>query len=113
MEGYKKNAFVFKNIGTLLKRVAVVPKMLKDPSVSVYKKAIVIGGLFYILSPIDIIADPILGFGFIDDAVIVVYLISKIQEELDKYISKSTNKDKVDIEQEKIIEHVDYKIDDE
>jgi len=113
LEGYKKNIFFFKSIGTLLKRIVVVPKMLKDPSVRTHKKFIVIGGLIYILSPIDIIADPILGFGFIDDAVLMVYIISKIQEELDKYISKSTNKDKVDIEQEKIIEHVDYKIDDE
>jgi len=106
---WHSNVSVLKTLGTLIRRIGVLPKLLRDPNVRFYKKLMVIGGLIYVVSPIDILADPILGFGFIDDTVLMVYIISKVKEELDKYLSK----DKLEFEKEKIIDHVDYKIDDD
>jgi uncharacterized membrane protein YkvA (DUF1232 family) len=47
--------------------------------------AIVIGGLLYFLSPIDLIPDFILGLGFMDDIFIIGYVYNKVAKELEKY----------------------------
>lgn len=69
----------------------------------------VFAGIAYVLSPIDIISDPILGFGFIDDAVLLMYIVSKISDQLDNYRIK----DEVPFDKKKIVDDVEYKIDDE
>ncbi|MCT4621290.1 MAG: DUF1232 domain-containing protein [Marinisporobacter sp.] len=100
------NMNVLKAIGQLFKRIGALYQFIKDPKVSLYKKIMVIGGMFYIISPIDLIPEAILGFGFIDDAVLMIYIISKISDQLDVYIgTEDRNKDK-EIEKGKIIEGV-------
>ncbi|MCT4607241.1 MAG: DUF1232 domain-containing protein [Marinisporobacter sp.] len=104
---------ILKAIGKLFKRIGALYQFIKDPNVSVYKKMMVVGGLFYIISPIDLIPEAILGFGFIDDAVLMLYIISKISDQLDGYVvTKDRNKDKK-FKKDKIIEGVEYKFDDE
>lgn len=95
---------------TLLKRLVALPKMLKDPQVKLYKKIMVIVGLAYLISPMDLIPDPILGLGVVDDAALITYIISTIKEELDKHV---VSRKKDPINKDKIVDHVDYKIDDE
>ena len=107
---YRK-ASVLRSMGELIRRIGVLPKLLRDPNVRFTKKMMVIGGLIYFLSPFDILADPILGLGFIDDTVLMLFIISKVKGELDKYIQKDTNNAK--FEKEKIVDEVNYKIDDE
>ncbi len=97
-------------MGSLFKRIMAVPKMLKDPSVKFSHKLLIVAGVVYLFSPIDIVPDPILGFGLIDDAAVSVYIISTIKDELDKYILDNK---KVKVKKEKIIDNVDYKIEDE
>ncbi|WZL74693.1 DUF1232 domain-containing protein [Clostridiaceae bacterium 35-E11] len=104
-----KDRKYLKSIIQLLKRIGVLPKYLKDPQIKIYKKILVFASMVYVLSPIDIISDPIFGFGLIDDAMIVMYLISKISDELDNYLVK----DKVLFNKKKIVNDVEYKIDDE
>ncbi|QZY57214.1 YkvA family protein [Crassaminicella profunda] len=107
------NINVLKSIMQLFKRIGALYQFIKDPKVSLYKKIMVMGGLIYIVSPIDIIPETILGFGFIDDAVLMLYMISKISDQLDKYIIKKDKKTDLSFEKEKIIEGVQYKFDDE
>lgn len=45
----------------------------------------VIGSLLYFLSPVDLIPDFILGFGFLDDVFVIGYVYKKIAVEIDKY----------------------------
>jgi len=68
--------------------------------------------LAYVISPLDIIPEVVLGFGFIDDALLAVYVISSISNELDKYISK---KEEANVRESmgKTIENVEYEIKDE
>lgn len=68
--------------------------------------------LAYVISPLDIIPEVVLGFGIIDDALIAIFVISSISNELDKYISKSEEGD-INIDTEKIIDDVEYEIKDE
>ncbi len=41
--------------------------------------------LFYVLSPIDVIPDVIVGAGFLDDAVVVSFALKLIEKELARY----------------------------
>ncbi|WP_129596491.1 YkvA family protein [Anaerophilus nitritogenes] len=93
----------------VFKKTKGIYKLIKDPKVSKWKKIMIVGSIVYVISPIDLIPDPILGLGWIDDAVVVGYMISKISKELDKYIQKDVE----DFEKKKVIEDVEYKIDDE
>lgn len=43
------------------------------------------GSLLYVLSPIDIIPDFILGVGYIDDAAIITLCMNFVKSDLEKY----------------------------
>ncbi|WP_198153254.1 YkvA family protein [Thermotalea metallivorans] len=87
-----------------------MPKFLKDPQASLWKKLMVILGIVYVISPFDILPDPVLGLGFVDDAVLIAYMVSKIFDELEKYAPEGA---KGKFDRDKVIDHVEYKIDDE
>ncbi|SHK02606.1 YkvA family protein [Tepidibacter formicigenes] len=99
---------------SFFKRINVLSKFITDNRVSNLKKLKVIGallfGFIYFLSPIDIIPEVVLGLGLIDDGVILLYLLTTINEELDIYekINKTSNQN-----YNEILENVDYKIKDE
>lgn len=76
----------------LLKRIPAVFSFLFDSEVPFARKIIILGGLLYFLLPIDFIPDPVLGFGFIDDGVILFLILMKLSEELDKYVKKNEQK---------------------
>lgn len=46
---------------------------------------LIIGSLLYLLNPMDIVPDFLLGVGFLDDLAVFTYMIRKIRQELDKY----------------------------
>lgn len=77
-----------------------------DKNVSFFKKIFIILVFVYILSPFDIIPDPILGFGIIDDITLLLIAYTFYKGELKRYEDqkiKSKNK-------EDIIHHVDYTV---
>ncbi len=45
----------------------------------------IIGGLIYLVSPIDLVPDFIFGLGFLDDAMILGYVIKRLYDVLDQY----------------------------
>lgn len=106
------NLNYFKAIFKFFKRISVLYKYLLDRSVSIFKKIMVVAMLIYVFSPLDLIPEVVLGFGFIDDALLAVYVISLISSELDKYISKQ-DEGNIRVNKEKTIENVDYEIKDE
>lgn len=107
-----KNLGYFKAIFNFFKRISVLYKYLLDKNVSVLKKILVISMLAYVISPLDIIPEVVLGFGFLDDAMIAIYVISSISDELDKYISKD-EEENMNIDEEKIIDNVKYEVRDQ
>lgn len=92
-----------------IKRIRVLPKYLVDKNISVLKKMLVAAMLFYVFSPLDLLPDPILGFGFIDDAVIAIYIVSMISNELDKYLIMQQKSD-FKFDKDKVISDVEYEI---
>ena len=94
-----------------MKRIGVLPKFIKDPRVSIWKKVMVFVGLAYVINPFDLIPVPVfLVFGLIDDAVIIGYVLSRISDELDYYIENPHSKE---FSKDKIIDDIEYRIDDE
>ncbi|MCG8541838.1 MAG: DUF1232 domain-containing protein [Clostridia bacterium] len=102
----------FKSIFNFFKRLSVLYKYLLDRNVSIFKKLLVVSALIYVISPLDLIPEVVLGFGIIDDVLLTVYVISSISNELDRYISKE---EKGDIKKDmgKTINYVEYEIRDE
>lgn len=45
----------------------------------------IISALIYLINPMDVVPDFLLGVGFLDDLSVFTYLIAKIKKELDKY----------------------------
>lgn len=46
---------------------------------------LIIGSLLYLLNPMDLVPDFLIGIGFLDDLAVFTYMIKKIRQELDKY----------------------------
>ena len=82
-------------------RLRAIVSMMKDKTVPKRKKALVIFGLIYLVLPVDLIP-PILGpVGFIDDAILWIWIIWHLKDTLDQYWLG-----------ENIIEDVDYTVED-
>ena len=74
------NASWYDNFKTLF-------NMITDKEYAVDKKTylMIAGALAYVVFPIDIIPDFILGVGFLDDAFVLGFVVKQLSEEIDKY----------------------------
>ncbi|MEL7657194.1 MAG: DUF1232 domain-containing protein [Bacillota bacterium] len=75
--------FVFLQV--LMKRLKAIRYFIKDKGVPLRKKIIIVAGSLYLLLPIDLIPEPILIFGVVDDIVLWTFIIWYLKDELDKY----------------------------
>ncbi|MCG8484031.1 MAG: DUF1232 domain-containing protein, partial [Clostridia bacterium] len=69
----------------LLRRIGNIGYLLKDKQVSLLKKILVLFGIVYLISPLDLIPFPVLGFSVVDDLVLWAFILFYLKEELDKY----------------------------
>ena len=69
----------------LLKRIKAIKYFMKDKGVPLRKKIIIVAGTLYLFMPIDLIPEPILIFGFLDDIVLWTFIIWYLKSELDQY----------------------------
>ena len=79
----------------LLHDLKMLKAMLKDYLSGKYKFSsrtiiYIVAGLLYFISPVDLIPDFLLGFGFVDDAAVLAMVIKRIKTELDKYKELNT-----------------------
>ncbi|WP_207652895.1 YkvA family protein [Anaeromicrobium sediminis] len=93
------------------RRIRATYAHLRNPNTSIFDKILILFSFLYLINPLDLIADPVLGIGIIDDVVVVLFLLSTIGEKLDKYtIKKKTNKK---YKNKDLIEDVEYEVFDE
>ena len=79
----KKSTLVPQNVGALTKVVRtlrLVWRLLIDPRVSFLPKLIIPAAAIYVISPIDLIPDVILGLGQLDDIGVVILAITMFIE---------------------------------
>lgn len=86
-------------------RILFIIKFLFDKNIPIREKWWVIIPVIYILSPADLIPEPVLGFGIVDDLVILGLLLTIVYDKIKKYYFDNRNEDK------DIIENVEYEID--
>ena len=88
-------------------RLLFILKFLFDKNIPLKEKWWVIIPHIYILSPADLIPAPVLGFGILDDLVMLGFLLTVIYDKTKKYYfdNKIKNKDV-----KNIIENVEYEI---
>ncbi|CUS78932.1 Uncharacterized membrane protein YkvA, DUF1232 family [Candidatus Kryptonium thompsonii] len=60
-------------------------RFMKDPAVSILKKAIAVGALLYFILPLDSIPDLTPIVGFLDDIGIVVMVVKYLSDEIKRY----------------------------
>jgi uncharacterized membrane protein YkvA (DUF1232 family) len=79
-----KNSSIKGFIGDLKKLIRLVTAYAKGSyrDVSVMVLVYVVGAIVYFVNPLDVIPDFILGFGFVDDATVIAFVIKKIYIEL-------------------------------
>lgn len=90
-------------------KLLLIFKFLFDKKIPLREKWWIIIPLIYILSPVDLIPMPILGFSILDDLLMFIYLMTVVTEKTNKYYG-STEKD---FKNKDFIENVDYKIDED
>lgn len=98
----------------ILKRLKAIKYFLKDKTVPKRKKALIIFGLVYLILPIDVIPPILFPFGFIDDAVLWIYILWTLKDELDKYWNGEKAEDlSKKFETERIVDDVSFEVKDE
>jgi uncharacterized membrane protein YkvA (DUF1232 family) len=86
-------------------RILFIINFLFDKNVPLREKWWVVIPLIYILSPADLIPEPILGFGIVDDLVMIGFLLTIVHDKIKKYYFDNSNENK------DIVENVEYEID--
>jgi uncharacterized membrane protein YkvA (DUF1232 family) len=92
----------------LFGKFSVMLKLLRSSEVSWKDKLPIIGLIVYIISPVDLIPYPILGFSIVDDLVVFGLLINLVNRSIKKY--STTNSKGVDPEH--VVSDVDYEVED-
>jgi len=64
----------------------LVARLIRDPRVSVRRKLPVAAAIGYVVSPIDVIPNSILGIGLLDDAVVVSLALDNLLADIDPEI---------------------------
>ena len=70
-------------------KVRSLLEMIRDPSAAWTAKALAIGALIYLISPLDAIPDFIPFAGLVDDAALIVAVVATLARELDRYMRQS------------------------
>jgi uncharacterized membrane protein YkvA (DUF1232 family) len=79
---------------------------LFDKEIPFREKWMVILPLIYILSPVDLIPAPVLGFSIIDDLVMMTFLYTFVWDKVNKYYGSEAGDDV----KKNIVEDVEYEV---
>ena len=98
------------SLRVIMKRIKAVFYLLRDKTVPLRKKALVIFGLVYLFLPVDLIPPIFFPFGFIDDLVLWIYILWT----LDKYWMGEKSEDlSRKFSGKTIVEGVEYDVEDD
>ena len=93
-------------------RLKAIVSMMKDKTVPLRKKALVIFGLVYLVLPVDLIPPVLFPFGFLDDLVLWIWIIWHLKDTLDEYwIGEKVVDYSKNFKGKNIIEGVDFTVD--
>lgn len=96
---------------SLTKKAWVALKYILDPKVPLNKKIWLLLALVYLISPIDVIPDPVFGLGMIDDVGLILLILTFMTQTFKDYAQNPKSKHKLKQDADTI--DVDYEIVDE
>ena len=73
----------FITFNVIIKRIIAIKAMMKDKSVSKWKKLLVIFGLVYLFVTIDLIPGSVFPLGMLDDLILWIGILYFLRETLD------------------------------
>ena len=82
-------------IAKIWDQVSALWQMVKDPSAAWSSKAVAIGALIYLISPIDAIPDVIPVLGLTDDVGVITAAVASLSYALSKYMKKKDREEYV------------------
>lgn len=94
----------------LFKKIQLAFKFMFDKNIPFKEKWWLILVLIYIISPIDLIPFPVLGFSILDDLVVGLFTLYVLDSKLTKYYGNYKNSKKEDLKGKNIIENVNYTV---
>lgn len=96
------------------RRIKAIGSMMKDKTVPLRKKLLVVFGIVYLFLPVDVIPPVLFPFGFLDDIVLWVWIIWHLKDTLDEYwLGEATVDLSKEFKGKKVVEDVDYTVDKE
>lgn len=72
-------------LSVMFKRIKAIKFFMKDKEVPKRKKLIIVLGILFLISPINLMTIPVFGIGIIDDIILWSFIIYYLRDELDKY----------------------------
>ena len=102
----------FIKIRALLKRIKAIKFMMKDKSVSWWKKGLIVFGIVYLVLPVDLIPPFIPVLGFLDDLFLWIFILWFLSKELDKYWYGDSKDLSKKYGGKKVVDDVEYEVDD-
>lgn len=104
----------FITFNVILKRIIAIKAMMKDKSVSKWKKLLVVFGLFYLFMPIDVIPGTIFPLGILDDLILWIGILYFLRETLDNYWLGEKSVDlSGEYKDKTVINDVEYEVEEE
>ena len=95
----------------IINRIRAIASMMKDKTVSKRKKLLVIFGVIYLLIPMDLIPPVIFPFGFMDDIIVCLWIITHLGETLDRYWNGEKTVDySKNFKAENLVEDVSFEV---
>lgn len=79
-------------IHDLWPKVQQLAKMVRDPDAAWKSRALAIGALIYLITPLDAIPDVLPGLGLVDDAALLVSVIAALAVDLSRYTQQAAEK---------------------
>ena len=102
----------FITFNVILKRIIAIKAMMKDKSVRIWKKLLVVFGLLYLFVPIDLIPGTIFPLGMLDDLILWMGILYYLRETLDNYwLGEKTVDLSREYKDKTIINDVEYEVD--
>ncbi len=104
----------FLGFQVIFKRIKAIRFMMVDKKVSIWKKLLVVFGLVYLFSPIDLIPIAILPIALLDDIILWTCILLYLKDTLDSYwLGEKTEDYSKNFNKSKIIDNVEYTVDED
>jgi uncharacterized membrane protein YkvA (DUF1232 family) len=75
----------FLSFRVIFKRIKAITSMMRDKTVSKWKKLLIVAGVAYLLTPVDLIPPVLFPFGWLDDVILWLWILWCLKDTLDAY----------------------------